>query len=264
MARDPAATVAALKRGEKPPRGVSHRLAGNNYLLADPDLPGNLMTTLRGGPPTGLNRMFSRDEYTAEQRLTRDQIVALLREAAEIQVKNGVDRSNRPTLAVTVANRGAGHALPTGPLDQRYMWLEVEVTDQQGQSVFHSGAFDEKKGEEDPKAVRWVKEMYDAEGKRDLRHVLFDTERLYYPRKPIPAGASERVDYALPALPPGRYTVRTRLWYRLAFQDILKNFESQGPGKVDVIIPPLSIAEAGHEFQIPSSARAHGDVRKTP
>lgn len=264
MARDPAAAVAALKRGEKPPRGVSHRLAGNNYLLANPDLPGKLMTALRGGPPTGLNRMYSRDEYTAEQRATRDQIIALLREAAEIQVKNGVDRGNRPTLAITVANRGAGHALQTGPLDQRYMWLEVEVTDEQGLSVFHSGAFDAKKGEEEPDAVRWVKVMIDAEGKRDLRHVLFDTERLYYPRKPIPAGASERIDYALPALPPGRYTVRTRLWYRLAFQDILKNFESQGPGKVDVIIPPLSIAEAGHEFEIPLSARPHSDVRKKP
>jgi hypothetical protein len=252
MARDPAATVAALKRGEKPPRGVSHRIAGNNYLLADPDLPGNLMTTLRNGLPGGVNRIFQRDEYVAEQRRTRDQITALLKEAAEIQVENAVDRSNRASLAVTVANRGAGHALPTGPLDQRYMWLEVEVTDGDGRPVFHSGAFDATKGEEDPNAVRWVKVMIDGEGQRDLRHLLFDTDRLYYPRKPIPAGASERIDYALPALPPGQYAVRVRLWYRLAFQGILKNFESQGPGKVDVIIPPLSIAETTGELRIPA------------
>lgn len=252
MARDPAATVAALKRGEKPPRGVSHRLAGNNYLLSNPDLPGRLMSTLRGGAPTGLNRMYTRDEYDAEQRRTRDQIVALLKEAAEIEVENGIDHSDRPTLVVTVANRGAGHALPTGPLDQRYMWLEVEVTDAAGRPVFHSGAFDAKKGEEDPNAVRWVKVLFDADGKRDRRHVLFDTDRLYYPRKPIPAGASERIDYALPALPPGQYAVRVRLWYRLAFQDILKNFESQGEGKVDAIIPPLSIAETRGELRVPA------------
>lgn len=252
MARDPAAAVAALKRGEQRPRGVSHRLSGNNYLLANPDLPGNLMATLRGGSPTGLNRMFTREEYTDEQRRTHQQIVALLKEAAELRLENGADRDNRPQLSVTVANVGAGHALPTGPLDHRYMWLEVEITDEQGRNVFHSGAFDGKKGEEDPKAVRWVKEMYDAEGQRDLRHVLFDVERLYYPRKPIPAGASQRIDYALPTLPAGRYSVRTRLWYRLAFQDILKNFESQGPGKVDVIIPPLPIAEARHEFVVPA------------
>ena len=264
MARDPAATVAALKRGEKTQRGVSHRLSGNNYLLANPDLPGNLMTTLRGGSPTGINRLFTREEYSTEQRRTRDQIIALLKEAAEIQLENGVDRNKRPTLAVTVANRGAGHALPTGPLDHRYMWLEVIVSDEQGRPVFHSGAFDEKKGEEDPDAVRWVKEMYDADGKRDLRHILVDTERLYYPRKPIPAGASERVEYALPALPAGRYTVQTKLWYRLAFQGILKNFESQGPGKVDVIIPPLSIAEASHEFRTPSAANLSSLDGKKP
>lgn len=255
MARDPAATVAALKRGEQRPRGVSHRLSGNNYLLSNPDLPGNLMTTLRGGAPTGLNRMFTREEYADEQRRTHRQIVALLKEAADLRLDNGVDRDNRPQLSVTVTNVGAGHALPTGPLDQRYMWLEVEIADEQGRKVFHSGAFDGQKGEEDPQSVRWVKEMYDDKGQRDLRHVLFDTERLHYPRKPIPAGASERIDYALPALPAGRYSVRTRLWYRLAFQGILKNFESQGPGKVDAIIPPLAIAEAGHEFTVPLRAR---------
>lgn len=258
MARDPAATVAALKRGEKPPRGVSHRIAGNNYLLADPDLPGNLMTGLRHGSPGGINRQFSHEEYTTEQRRTRDQIVALLKEAAEIRLENGVDRSNRPRLAVTVANRGAGHALPTGPLDQRYMWLEVEVADDRGREVFHSGAFDKKKGEEEPNAVRWVKLMFDDSGKRDRRHILFDTDRLHYPKKPIPAGASDRVDYPLPALAPGRYTVRVQLWYRLAFQDILKNIESQGEGKVDLVIPPLSIAETGGELVVPPHSASVG------
>lgn len=253
MARDPAATVAALKRGEKPPHGVSHRLVGNNYLLANPDLPGSLMTTLRGGTPTGLNRLYSRTEYAAEQRRTHDQIIALLKEAAEIQVTNAIDRNGRPALAVRVANRGAGHALPTGPLDQRYMWLEVEVSDGDGRRVFHSGSFDATKGEEDPQAIRWVKIMIDGEGKRDQRHLLFDTERLNYPRKPIPSGASDQVNYLLPPLPPGRYAVRVRLWYRLAFQDILKNFESQGRGKVEAIIPPLSIAEAAGELRVPAA-----------
>ena len=256
MARDPAATVAALKRGEKKPRGVSHRIAGNNYLRSNPDLPGNLMGSLRGGPPAGVNKMYSREEYEAEQRRTRDQVLALLREAAEIRLENSVDRSNTPTLAVTVANRGAGHALPTGPLDQRYMWLEVEVTDSNGREVFHSGAFDGKKGVEDPNAVRWVKQMIDVDGKVDRRHILFDIDRLAYPRKPIQPGASERIEYALPTLPPGRYAVRVRLWYRLAFQDILKNFESQGRGKVEVVIPPLTMAETRGELRIPSPLAA--------
>lgn len=251
MARDPAATVAALKRGERPPRGVSHRIAGNNYLLANPDLPGNLSQALRGGAPGGINRLFTREEYTEAQRRTRDQIVALLKEAAELGIAHAADGKSGQRLTVTVANRGAGHALPTGPLDQRYMWLEIDVADEQGRSVFHSGAFDGEKGIEDPQAARWVKILTDDEGRRDLRHMLFDSARLEYRRKPIPAGASDVIDYRLPALPPGNYRVSAKLWYRLAFQEILKNIEAQGGGKVDVVIPPLLIAESGGNFRIP-------------
>jgi len=44
----------------------------------------------------------------------------------------------------------------------------------------------------------------------------------------------------------------------------VKNFESQGPGKVDVIIPPLSIAEASHEFRTPSAANLSSLDGKKP
>lgn len=259
MARDPAATVAALKRGERPPRGVSHRIAGNNYLLANPDLPNGLMTTLRAGTPGGMNRLFSREEYTAEQRRTRDQVVALLKEAAEVGVAAAADGRR---LAVSVANRGAGHALPTGPLDQRYMWLEIDVSDANGKSVFHVGAFDEKKGVEDARAVRWVKILTDGEGRRDLRHVLFDSAKLEYPRKPIAAGAADSVDVALPPLAAGDYRVSAKLWYRLAFQEILANIEEQGGGKVKVVIPPLLIAENSGTLRVPATARLAKEARR--
>lgn len=267
MARDPAAYVAALKRGEKPAKTVSHRIAGNNYLLANPDLPEKLMGTLRGGNPPGLNRLFTPDEYAGEQRRTRDQVIALLKEAAELQIESTIDGKGRLQVGVTVANRGAGHALPTGPLDQRYLWLELEVTDAAGRMVFHSGAFDATKGVEDPQAVRWVKLLTDDQGKVDRRHVLFDTDRLHYPRKPIAAGGSDRVDYAIPAIPSiaaGSYQVRARLWYRLAFQEILQNSESQGLGKLDVVIPPLLMSEARSEIRRPAQAVAPTARKATP
>ncbi len=246
MAADPAAAIAALKRGEKKPRGVSHRIAGNNYLLANPDLPGKLMTTLRGGAPSGLNKLFKRDEYEAEQRKTSEQVAGLLRQAADLRLQ----ADDPAKLTVTVTNSGAGHALPTGPLDQRHLWLEVKVSDAAGKTHFHSGAFDAQSGRTDPDAVRWVKEITGPDGKLMLTHLLFDAERLRYPRKPIPAGASERIDYPLPALPAGRYQVEVKLWYRLAFQEILDNFASQTGSKPDVIIPPLAIATTHGELTI--------------
>lgn len=265
MARDPAATVAALKRGEKPPRGVSHRLVGNNYLLSNPDLPGKLMSELRGGAPAGLNRLFRHEHYVAEQRRTHDQVVALLREAAEIRIDSTAQRQGSASLAVTVANRGAGHALPTGPLDQRHLWLEVELTDAQGRTRFHSGAFDGQSGAIDPQAVRWVKLLKTADGQDDRRHLLFDTERLEYPRKPIPADGSDRVEYALPGLAAGSYRVRARLWYRLAFEEILENIERQNDTKLAVVIPPLLMAESRSELLIaPSPALAATTGKRKP
>lgn len=257
MAADPAATVAALKRGEKKPRGVSHRIVGNNYLLANPDLPGKLMTTLRAGSPTGMNKIFRRQEYENEQRTTNAQVIGLLRQAADLSLQTNAAgdaadnaANNAPQLSVTVTNSGAGHALPTGALDQRHMWLEVKVRAADGKVHFHSGAFDAAQGRTDPAAVSWVKEITDVHGKLDLRHQLFDADRLYYPRKPIPAGVGDRVDYALPALPPGRYQVEATLWYRLAFQEILDNFAGQTGSKPDVIIPPLDIATATGELTV--------------
>lgn len=247
MASDPAAYIEALKKGEKPAKQVSHRFIGGNYLLTNPNLPGNLVTALRAGPPTGLIRLFDRTEYTKELGATNKQVVGLLKAAAQLKVNVRPESAGQLAVDVSVANAGAGHDLPTGPLDQRHMWLEVTVANAAGKTIFHSGAFDAKTGSTNPDAVMWVKRMEDKDGKLDLRHTLFDTERLYYPRKPIAAGATDRVEYAVP-LPSGAggpYRVKAQLWYRIAFQEILENIkEEQGSDLTGVIIPPLLLQEA--------------------
>lgn len=247
MARDPAAFIAALKRGEKPPRGVSHRFIGGNYLLTNPDLPNGLVRELRAGSPTGINRLFTHADYARELGATNKQVLGLLKAAADLKVAVKPGKSGELVVGVLVSNTGAGHALPTGPLDQRHMWLEVEVRDAAGRTVFHSGAFDAKTGRVDPSAAMWVKRMEDREGKLDLRHTLFDVERLAYPRKPIPAGESQRVDYAvrLPAGAAGPFHVKARLWYRIAFQEILDNIKEEEMGDLSgVVIPPVVLTEA--------------------
>ncbi|HNU64153.1 MAG TPA: multiheme c-type cytochrome [Thiobacillaceae bacterium] len=245
MARDPGAYITALKRGERPPRGVSHRLVGGNYLLTNPHLPDDLVIALRGGPPTGINRFFDRDEYMRMLDITHQQVEGLLKSAAEVEVESRMGKPGTLKIRVRVSNTGAGHALPTGPLDQRHMWLEVKVLDSAGETVFHSGAFDTETGRTDASAVMWVKRMEDKDGRLDLRHTLFDVERLNYPRRPIPAGGSQLVNYdvPLPAGSPEPYRVQARLWYRIAFQEILDNVKEEGLGDhTDVIIPPLLMA----------------------
>jgi hypothetical protein len=248
MAADPAGFVAALKRGERPKKTVSHRFVGNNYLLSDASLPTPLLNLLRGGSPPELNRLYDRPTFNRELGRTHDAVVALLREAADVSV-TAVPEKKGLSLAVTVTNAGAGHALPTGPLDQRYLWLEIHVRDANGRTLYHRGAFDDKTGTEDTQATRWMKIVRDTEDGLDLRHLLFDAFSLRYTRRPIPPRGTDTVQYHIP-LPDGtagEVSVEVRLWYRLAVQDILKNIESQGLGKVDVIVPPLLLKEVNQK-----------------
>ena len=194
MSQDPAQFVRLLKEGKRPRKTVSHRFAGNNYLLSNTSLPHSLLMTLRGGSPAGMNRLFNRKTFMDELGKTNKAVVDLLREAAEIEVERPfIDPATgelRFTVAVT--NAGAGHALPTGPLDQRYLWLEIVVKDKAGKTLLHQGAFDGVKGEEDLGAVRWIKDVTDIDGNPIRRHVLFDAHVLHYTRKPIPPRQTAR------------------------------------------------------------------------
>lgn len=258
MARDPGAFIEALKRGEPPPHEVSHRIVGANYLLTDPTLPGNLMTRLRAGAPTGINRLFDGAEYRHQMGATRAQVGGLLRAAAELSISAG-RKDGILSIQVGVTNAGAGHALPTGPLDQRHMWLELVVEDANGRSVHHSGAFDATTGTVAADAPMWVKEVTDTQGAPELRHTLFDADRLRYPHKPIPAGQTQTIDYPV-ALPPtarGPFRIHARLWYRLGFQPVLENIREAGLDDLDgVVIPPLLLQEATATITPALEARA--------
>lgn len=72
--------------------------------------------------------------YDQMRELTRQ----LLQSAAQMEVQ-----AQQRALDVTVQNL-AGHALPTGSTADRQMWLQLEVTDEDGQVVFTSGTLDER------------------------------------------------------------------------------------------------------------------------
>ncbi|WP_457746121.1 multiheme c-type cytochrome [Sulfurimonas sp.] len=86
------------------------------------------------------------------------QSIALLKKSAKLDmhIKNG-------SLYVGVKNVGAGHHLPTGASDFRELWLDVEVKDSEGKSIFKSGYLDEK-GDIEPNAVVYNKIFGDKDG----------------------------------------------------------------------------------------------------
>ncbi|MCC6191207.1 MAG: hypothetical protein IT318_19470 [Anaerolineales bacterium] len=247
MHPDPAAYISELNQtGRIPERIVSHRFVGVNYLLTDSNLPSNLVTFLRGGLPPG---DIATDEWKAELLEQNRLIRGLLQAAADLSISapESVSPNSEGALSVTISNSGAGHSLPTGALDQRHIWLEVKATDAAGKVVYHSGWFDEKTGQIDPAAVIYLKILNDVAGERIYEHILFNVADYTYTRDPIPAKASDTVDYAFP-IPPavqGPLTVDATLWYRLALQELVTYSL-----KLDIVLPPVMMEQAHVEIPI--------------
>jgi hypothetical protein len=67
--------------------------------------------------------------------------VERLSNAAVLEIIPGKDNSSSllKSFTVRVKNEGAGHFLPTGVTEFRQMWLEVEIKDSSGKTVFISG-----------------------------------------------------------------------------------------------------------------------------
>lgn len=251
MDADPAKYVNALKRGELPKRKISHRFVGNNYLLTDSDLPQNAFLALRGGWAPGTNVFISGKEWLDDLKKQQGLIIDLLRSAADMKVKAKLsDAEDEVDLAVSITNSGAGHNLPTGALDQRYMWIEVKLTSSEGTDLYHSGWFDPEKGAEDPDAVKYIKIMHNKDGSRNDRHILFDVDRMSYLRKPIRAMETDTIKYTIPVPSniQGPLQLEVRLWYRLALQEILQNVGEQFPEKANLfkgfVIPPVQMLES--------------------
>lgn len=246
MNPNPAAYVAELKETGLKPVGqeVSHRFVGINYLLADPDLPGNLMTFLRGGYPPG---DLSPEAWQAELRVQRELILGLMQEAADLAIAapEAAPLGQELPLELLVTNSGAGHNLPTGPLDQRLMWLELKVTDSAGRQVYHSGGFNPNTGQVDPDSVMYLKLLWDKNGRRITRHILFDVDRLEYTRSPIPPQATDTVAYTvpIPETARGPLKVEAKLWYKLALQEMIE-FNVN----LKLVVPPVLLAETSLEI----------------
>ncbi len=88
--------------------------------------------------------------------------LALLRASATLSARIDGTVDNRQ-LVVRVTNVGAGHALPTGVADFREIWLELTVTDANGNIVLTSGQPVNGAVPEDARLFRKV--FGDAEGK---------------------------------------------------------------------------------------------------
>lgn len=66
-------------------------------------------------------------------------------------------------LKVTVMNKSVGHRFPTGTVDTHDVWVEIQIKDARGATVFHSGALDAQ-GNVDPAAHTFSAKAVDEDG----------------------------------------------------------------------------------------------------
>jgi len=139
---------------------------------------------------------------------------------------------------VRVTNVAAGHAIPSSITELRQVWIDLEVKDGGGATVFRSGAVDAD-GRVDPDAIMYHAVLVDADGKvtyRPWRAEKMVFEKLLPPQETV----TERYAVPLPAGARGPLEVRAVLRYRSAPQEVLD--ELFGRGKLPLRI--VDMAEA--------------------
>lgn len=143
-----------------------------------------------------------------------------LRNAADLYIiKNGpYQRNTLSYINIKVVNSGAGHYLPTGLTEVRQMWLEIEIKDARGETVFRSGALDDK-GEIDKNAVLYYTLLGNKKGEPVINVALAD--RILYDYRIPPKGfAIEKFAFHIPLNAVSPLNIKATLKYRSASQEL--------------------------------------------
>ena len=124
-----------------------------------------------------------------KNKVHEQQTLQLLRTSAQLSV----DLQNN-TLYVGVKNVGAGHHLPTGTSDFRELWLEVDIKDTEGRTLFESGKL-QQNGDLKDEARVFMKVFGDKDSK-PVGLLFWRYEKLLKDTR-IPAGETRIEEYKL-------------------------------------------------------------------
>jgi hypothetical protein len=172
----------------------SHRFLGaNQYLPLLHDLPG-------AEEHVALTEQWLRGEYEVPEiadRWTEGPAVPI-----QVDAPREVVAGDTVPLRVHIGNNKVGHDFPTGPLDIIQAWVEITVTDEAGNLVFHTGHRDERSFIE-PGAYMFKAEPVDRYGNLIDRHNLWEMVGVRFKRALFP-GAAEVASFEFPC--PGTTT----------------------------------------------------------
>ena len=111
----------------------------------------------------------------------------------ELLVPDQVRPGELVTIQTLMLNNKVGHDFPTGPLDIIQAWVELIVTDQNGNEIFVSGSVDEENFIQ-PGSFIFKAEAVDQYGNLIDRHNLWEMVGVRYRRALFP-GSSDRAQF---------------------------------------------------------------------
>ena len=111
----------------------------------------------------------------------------------ELIVPKKVSPEQKVVVQVIVTNNKVGHDFPTGPLDIIQAWVELTVTDQEGNKIFTSGHIDERKFIQ-PGSFIFKVEPVDQYGNLIDKHNLWEMVGVRFRRSMFP-GFSDKAEY---------------------------------------------------------------------
>ncbi len=213
MNYEPIKFIANLQNGiiEKPKK-YSHNFWGGNHVLQDTSLKEKLLF-LRGGVLPGVDvkeyfRLIDKQKPITEK---------FLKAAARVEIVSSEIADNYLEVKVKVSNIGAGHNLPTGVVDQKHMWLELKVVDQNGKVIYDNGASDRDKD-----VVIWAERFLDKNGKVIMDHMTFKTADIILTRPTIPPRGHQIITYKVPLKDGVQVAnLEANLWYKIAYEELI-------------------------------------------
>jgi mono/diheme cytochrome c family protein len=161
--------------------------------------------------------------------------VERLRNAADMEIiKNGqYKKNNIAFIEVKVTNSGAGHYLPTGITEVRQMWLDVEINDAKGKTVFRSGALD-KNGKIDKDTVMYYTQLGNKKGEPVINVALAD--RILHDHRIPPKGfVIEKYAFHIPQRAASPLSIKAALKYRSVSQELANTLLGKDAPEIPVV-----------------------------
>ncbi|MBL4659481.1 MAG: hypothetical protein JKY19_03925, partial [Alcanivoracaceae bacterium] len=167
----------------------------------------------------------------------------------EIKVNDHAQIGQQVDLKILILNNKAGHDFPTGPMDMIQSWIEVMVTDEQGNNIYHGGYLD-KNAYVKGLPVIYRADGFDRKGQLIDRHNLWDLVGASYKRSLYPGMSdSIKVPFSIPANTTigSKLNINVKLQYRKANPEFLDRV--YGADK-KVRTPITTIAEASKIIKV--------------